>query len=227
MITAAANTANPLAAEALERLCVTYWPPVYSYLRRKNFSPEDAHDMAQDFFCDFIQKDLPGCADPDRGRFRSYLLGILRNSLSHRHERTARQKRGGGQTEISLDALNDDGTPVLELVDAATPEAAYEQRWAMTVLESAFVRLRQASTSDPKSPLFSSLAPYIWGDKGSKTSAEIGQELAMPEGTVRVALHRLRQNYRGAVRAVIRETVIDPREVDTELAHLMSILGTP
>ncbi len=225
IIKTAANVADPMAADALERLCATYWPPIYSFLRRRGLSTEDARDVAQDFFYEFVKKNFPGAADREQGRFRSFLLGALKMSLSHIRERSVREKRGGHQLEVPLDAMNDEGLPILELEDPATPEAAYEQRWAITVLATAFTQLRAAANADEKESLFHMLAPYLWGEKGAKSYAEIGQEVAMAEGTVRVAMHRLRQKYRAAVRAVIRETVLDPTEVDAELAHLLSVLG--
>jgi RNA polymerase sigma-70 factor (ECF subfamily) len=129
-----AGSGSPSATDALDRLCATYWPPVFSYLRRQNLSTEDARDLTQEFFAEFTAKNLPGTADQTRGRFRNYLLGALKKSLSHAREKASRQKRGGGAVVISLDAVTDEGKPVLELADAATPEAAYERRWALTVL---------------------------------------------------------------------------------------------
>jgi DNA-directed RNA polymerase specialized sigma24 family protein len=139
----AAGRENTIAsAEALERLCRTYWYPLYAFLRLKGRSPEDAQDLTQDFFAHLLTKGFPSGATPDRGRFRSFLLVSLKHFIIDQHRRAAAAKHGGGQSAVSLDVSGAEERFSGELQHSATPEKLYERAWANTLLDGARARLR-------------------------------------------------------------------------------------
>ena len=217
----AGDPTAPEARAALEGLCSAYWYPLYAFVRRTGASPDDAMDLTQGFFEHLLQSDLLRSADPARGRFRSFLLGCLKNYLSHQRGREAALKRGGGATTISLDA----GAEARFTREAADlePDALYERRWAMTLMERAMNALEHESSGHPER--FAALKPLLTGSDRESSYRAIGERLEMSEGAVRVAVHRLRQRYGGLLREQIAMTVADPEQVDAELGHVLRTLG--
>src|SRR5205085_6271586 len=94
------------AAGALEKLCQTYWYPLYAFVRRKGHSPHDAQDLTQTFFARLLEKNYIAQADRERGRFRTFLLAALSHFLCDEWDKTQRLKRGGGLATISFDAIS-------------------------------------------------------------------------------------------------------------------------
>lgn len=213
------------AEQALERLCRTYWPPVYAYLRRKQLSPEDAGDVAQDFFQLLLERNLPGLADPERGQFRHFLLGALRNFLGHWRERGRAAKRGGGTKVISLEALAAAGQ-MPDLEGGLSAEEVYDRRWAEAMLSGALERLRSEHESSGRGRLFAELAPYLWGSKSGRPMSDVAAQLDLNENSLRVALSRMKLRYRELIRSEVARTVSDRMEVDAELRYLMRLLGS-
>lgn len=218
-----ADTAESIAA--LEELCRTYWYPLYVYVRRQGYGPHDAQDLTQHFFARFLEKGSIQRADPARGRFRSFLLRSLQNSLADDWRRAHRAKRGGGAVELSLDGVAAEARYTAELTTSMTPELAYEQRWALTLLERVLTRMREDYARIGKVRLFEALEDFLWGPDGSASYARLAQDLAMTEGALRVAVHRLREHYRERLRAEVAHTVSGPEEVDEELRHLIGVIG--
>ncbi len=101
VVLATGDPSAPKAAEALETLCRTYWYPLYAYVRRHGYGPEDAQDLTQDFFLHLLQSHSISGASREKGRFRSFLLGALKHFLSDAKDRAGAKKRGGGQVIIS------------------------------------------------------------------------------------------------------------------------------
>lgn len=211
-------------ARALDALCQGYWYPLYAYVRRLGHSPHDAQDLTQGFFAYLLEKRLLTKADPESGRFRSFLLGSLKNFMANEWRRQSAEKRGASQT-ISFDAQDAEDRYAVEPVDESNPQSLYEQAWAVAVLDQAMTLLEAEYGSTGKQTLFVQLSPCLQGDRTASTYAELGATLAMSEGAVKVAVHRLRQRYRELLRASVANTVADPLEVDGELRHLMEVLS--
>jgi len=220
----AGQSASPGAQEALEKLCRTYWYPLYAFVRRQGRGPDDAQDLTQAFFERLLQKDYLGLADPARGRFRSFLLTSMKAFLAEAHRHATRLKRGGGQTILPWDDLTAEQRYLAEPKDERTAEALYEERWAVTLLETALTRLQAELASAGKDRLFSELKDQLWGGEGASSYAELSQRLNLSEGALKVTVHRLRQRFRELLREGVAHTVADPAEIDEELRHLVDVV---
>mgnify|MGYP001811692618 FL=1 len=212
------------ARAALESLCQTYWQPLYAYIRHQGSSPDEARDLTQGFFAEFLEKDVLADVDPDKGRFRSFLLASLRNFLSHERDRERALKRGGGTMTLSLDVEAGEAGYALRPVEATTPIDVFERRWAMTVLDRAMGRLQQQVDSSESDISFEQLKPYLTSSEPQVPYRETAEAMGASEGAVATAVHRLRKRYGQCLRAEIAETVVDPSQVDAELRHLLSEL---
>lgn len=199
--------------------------PLYVYVRRRGYGPQDAQDRIQQFFARFLEKGAVNLADPARGRFRSFLLRSLQNSLADDWKRAHRAKRGGGAVELPLDGAVAEARCAAEWTTPMTPERAYDQRWALTLLERVLERLREDYARVGKARLFEALQDFLWGPDGSASYATLARDLAMTEGAIRVAVHRLREHYRERLRTEVAHTVGDPEEVDAELRYLIGVVG--
>ncbi|MCI0626377.1 MAG: sigma-70 family RNA polymerase sigma factor [Acidobacteria bacterium] len=215
---------SPQSAEALEQLCRIYWYPLYAYVRRRGSKPEDAEDLIQGFFARVLEHRYFALADPDRGRFRTFLLCSLKNFLANEHERAASLKRGGGVLPLSLSGLDLEGRYVVEPRDPETPESLFERRWALTVVEQALARLRQEYAGSGRADLYDRLKPYVWGEKNAASYAEIGSAVGLSEEAVKKAVQRLRRRFAEALRLEITQTVSTPAELEEELRHLLHLL---
>jgi RNA polymerase sigma-70 factor (ECF subfamily) len=222
-VLAAGQSSAPNAQAALERLCRTYWFPLYAFARRQGSSPEDAQDVTQDFFSRLIEKNYLAKADPDRGRFRTFLLRSFKNFLINEWKRVGRLKRGGGVEFVSIDKNAAEERYAAEAPDGFDPEAEFEKRWAVTLIEQVLAALRQEFSAADKVRLFDELKGFIWGDKNTSSYAEIAAQLNLSEGTVKVAMHRLRQRFRELLRAEVAHTVARPEDIDGELRHLITV----
>jgi len=225
VVLAAGQEASPQSAEALEKLCGAYWYPLYVYARRRGNGPEDAQDLTQQFFARFLEKGSFSLADPARGRFRTFLLKSLQHFLADDWRRAHQAKRGGGKVELPSDSDTAEGRYAVELVETMTPERAFEERWAMTLLEHVLSRMREDYDRAGKARLFEVLQDFLWGTDGSASYAQVAESLAMTEGAIRVAVHRLREQYRERLRAEVAHTVSNPNEVDDELRYLVQAIS--
>ncbi len=218
-----ATAQSPQAAAALEKLCRTYWYPLYVYVRRRGHSPEDAQDLTQQFFAMLLQKEYLRLADPARGRFRTFLLHALNHFLINQWRRSQRAKRGAGATVLSLDAEQTEDRYLREAAETMTPEKAFEKQWAMTLLDQVLVSLEREYSASPE--VFRELAGLLWGKDPGVTYAQIGERLGMNEGAVRGAMHRLRERYRSLLRTEVANTVADAGEVEEELRYLIQVVS--
>jgi len=208
---------------ALEQLCRAYWYPIYVYVRRLGHSPHDAQDVTQSFFEYLLEKRLLAKAHPESGRFRSFLLGSLKNFMANEWRRQTAQKRGGGQV-LTIDTRNAEERYAVEALDESNPQSLYEQAWATAVLDQSIALLEAEYIGAGKQELFEALLPALQGEP-HVPYAELGLRLNLSEGAIKVAVHRLRQRYRELLRAAVANTVADPLDVDGELRHLMQVLG--
>ena len=221
---AAGHDSVPGAQAALEKLCRTYWFPLYAFARRQGNSPEDAQDLTQDFFSRLLEKNYLATVHPDRGKFRTFLLKSLKNFLVNEWKRAGRLKRGGGVEFLSIDTNEAEERYAAEVPDKFNPDAEYETQWAVTLIEQVLTTLRQEFDAADKGRLFEELKGFIWGDKTIASYAAIAGQLNLTEGTVKVAVHRLRRRFRELLRAEVANTVARPEEIDVELRHLISVL---
>ncbi len=215
---------SPQSQSALAELCGRYWYPVYAFLRRRGSSPEDASDLTQGFFAILLEKEYLEDADRQKGRFRTFLLVAVSRFASKAYERDQAQKRGGGRRLLSLDVSQGECRYQHEPVDDWTAEKIFARRWALTILDAALARLRKDHEESGRITLFEALKVYLTGDSGAPPLAEIGRRLSMSEGAVKVAVHRLRERYRQALRDEIGQTVAEPADVEDELKALSAAL---
>ena len=224
LVLAAGESESADAQRALSDLCQAYWYPLYAYVRRRGQPVEDARDLTQEFFARLLARNWIARADPGRGRFRSFLLGAMKNFLADEWDKARAQKRGGGSAPLPLEFGTAETRFSHEPADPATPEQLFERRWALTLLETVLQRLREECTAEGRTEQFARLSPCLVGDRTAQPYAELAKELEVSEGTVKAAVHRLRQRYRQLLRAEIANTVAAPREVDEELRHLFAVL---
>jgi len=210
------------ARKALEELCRAYWYPLYAFVRCRGYSSDEAQDLTQSFFARFIETGGFASADPERGRFRSYLLGAMKHFLANEWHRSRAQKRGGGMTFLDLDALDPEARYALQPARSTDPDAGFDREWAQETIARAMEKLRAESEARGKGELFEALKGSLTGDE--PTRSETAARLGMTDGAVKVAVHRLRQRYRKLLRAEIAETVTDPTGVDVEMRHLVAAL---
>ena len=223
VLTAGQGEAAP-AHRALETLCSTYWYPIYVYVRRKGHGPDDAQDLTQEFFTQLISRDYLRSADREKGKFRTFLLAVLEHFLAREWNRAHRQKRGGQFTFLSLDQQSPEERYKLEPADNDTPERKFLRQWARTVLKETMKALERECATTSKTALFHEVRGLLAGEKDDTGYGPIGHRLQMAEGTVRVAVHRLRQRYGELLREEIAHTVNTPEEIDEEMRYLLSAL---
>jgi len=214
------------AAEALEKLCLTYWYPLYAYVRRKGYDPHEAQDLTQEFFARLLRGNFLNTVEQRKGKFRSFLMASLEHFLVKEWIRATRQKRGGGQTIGSLDEEGAESRYALEPVDSLSAHKLYERRWAMTLLDQAMQRLSDECLANGKTELFQRIKNLLTGDAEEEGYAKLATGLGMSEGSLRVAMHRLRQRYGILLRDVIAETVATEAEVDEEVRCLFAAFAT-
>jgi RNA polymerase sigma factor (sigma-70 family) len=213
------------AKNALETLCRGYWYPIYVYVRRKGYGPDDAADLTQEFFAQLISKEHLRLADRKKGKFRTFLLAMLDYFLAREWNRAHRQKRGGQFTFISLDQQSPEDRYQLEAKDDDTPEKKFEKEWALAILKQAMEQLERECKADAKAALFGEVKNLLSGEREVAVYGQISERLKMSEGAVRVAVHRLRRRYGELVRSEVAQTVTEPGEIDEELRYLLRVLS--
>jgi RNA polymerase sigma-70 factor (ECF subfamily) len=223
-VLAARDGTDTEAQAALESLCQTYWQPIYAYIRHQGSGPEEALDLTQGFFAEFLERDFLGNVDPSKGRFRSFLLASVRHFLAHERRRDRTLKRGGSIRLLSLstDVAEEfySGEPA-----SLTPEEVFEGGWALTVLDQAITRLREQSEAFTDPNQFELLRPYLTSSEPQAPYNQVAHALGMNEGAVRTAVHRLRKRFGQCLRAEIAEIVSDPADVDDEVRHLLEVVN--
>jgi RNA polymerase sigma factor (sigma-70 family) len=226
VVLAAAGKKDLASAEqSLEKLCRVYWLPLYTYVRRQGESPHDAQDLTQEFFTRLLEKDFLDSVDQTKGRFRSFLLASLNHFLSNQRDRARAQKRGGGQTPLSLDFSDAETSIGFQPADEQTPEKAFDKRWALTLLDQTLGRLRREYSARGKETLFEQLKTTLTEGRGGVAYADLSARLGISEAAVKMAVLRLRQRYREVLRLEISETVAEESEVEAELRDVFRALG--
>jgi DNA-directed RNA polymerase specialized sigma24 family protein len=225
VVAAGENRSEP-ASHALETLCRAYWYPIYVYVRRKGHGPDEAQDLTQGFFAELISKEHLRLADQQKGKFRTFLLAMLDYFLAREWSRDHRQKRGGRISFVSLDDPGPEERYRIEPADHDSPEKKFLREWALTVLKQTMSALERECEASGKGSLFREAKTLLSGERDGAACAQIGRQLNMTEGAVRVAIHRLRQRYGQLLRHEIAQTVSGPEEVDQEMRYLLEVLSS-
>ena len=221
VVVRAGDSRSPEVALALERLCQTYWYPLYVFVRRKGHGHEDACDLTQGFFAEFLEKRFLKSVDANLGKFRTFLLTSMTHYLANEWDRAQAGKRGGGQRVFSLDDATADERYRLEPIERNTPETLFERRWAETVVGVVLDRLA-AETAEQR---FAVLAPFLLEDKGAVGYAEAADRLGVSVAAVTSAIHRMRGRFGALLVEEVSHTVNSPEEVEPEVRHLLAALG--
>src|SRR2546427_5404477 len=180
----AAQGRSPAADEALEKLCRTYWWPLYGFVRRNGYKPEEAQDLTQGIFALLLERRDLEVVRREKGRLRSYLLVSLKNFLAKARRRELTKKRGEGRALVPLHELLARERADLEPADALTADRIYERRWALTLLDQVFERLGEEYRKAGNAALFDRLKQLLTGEPEERSQAEIAQELRMTENAV-------------------------------------------
>jgi RNA polymerase sigma factor (sigma-70 family) len=210
--------------EALERLCSTYWRPLYGYLRRRGHAPADAEDLTQGFFAYLLESDFLDRPDPAKGRFRGYLVGALRHFLGTHFEREQAQKRGGGARIVEWDSVDAEREFALVANSPKDASQVYETSWALALLGRALHRLEAEQADSGKARRFAVLKSFLTASPSPGDYEEAGRTLGTTRTTVAVWVHRLNQRYGELVKLEVAATVQDPADVKEEMAHILQAL---
>jgi len=209
----------------MESLCESYWQPLYSYVRRRGYSADDAQDLTQEFFARLLQNNRVALADQQKGKFRSFLLGSLKNFLSDEWDKSRAQKRGGNVTICSMHVETGEAVYELEPVNNVTPEQVFERRWALTLLENVVKQLEREYFETGRGELYKALSPCLVGERTAQPYADLAANLNQTESAIKSAVHRLRASYRELLRKEIANTVTQPQDIDEELNYLFQVLA--
>ena len=225
MVLAAGSESDPRAREALAELCRTYWPPIYSFLRRRGYGRDDAQDLTQSFFQHVLEEETFRRASPERGRFRSFLLGVLTRCLADDQARLRSKKRGGGVQFISVDEMAAEELHHQRMTTDLSPAESLDARWAGLLLQRALDKVKAEFLVAGKAETFHALSPFLAADKPDLSYQEVAQRMGLALAAVKTHIHRLRQQFASAVRHEVLQTVTAPHEVDDELQELRSVLA--
>ena len=217
---------SPAAQEALEKLCRTYWRPLYAFVRQQGIHPEEAQDLAQGFFALLLERRDLDAVRKEKGRLRSYLLTSLKHFLASEQRRAMAIKRGRGQRLVPLEELSAIERLQMESADSLSADRLYERRWALTLMEQVLRRLKDEYGVAGNAALFDWLKQLLPDEPGAPSRAEIAARLGMTENAVRQAFHRFRQRYQVLLREEISHTVAIASDIEDELRHLISVLRT-
>ena len=216
---------SPAAQEALEKLCRTYWRPIYGFVRRQGARSEDAEDLTQGFFALLLERKDLNTVRKEKGRLRSYLLTSVKNFLADESRHAMAVKRGKGQRLIPLEEIREGERINVERSDRWTADQIYEHRWASTLLEHVLSRLKDEYQAAGHAALFDSLKQLLPDEPGALSQADVAAQLGMTENAVRQAFHRFRRRYQLLLREEIAQTVATPNDIEDELRHLISVVG--
>jgi RNA polymerase sigma factor (sigma-70 family) len=215
---------SPAAQEALEDLCRTYWRPIYGFARREGARPEEAKDITQGFFALILERKDFQSVRQEKGRLRSFLLASLKHFMANERRDAATIKRGGGRALIPFEEVEAYDSGEFDRSETLSPDLLYDRRWAFTVLDRVFARLREESQRSLNPPLLQRLNTLLSDEPERPSQADIAREFGMTENAVKQAFHRLRQRYRQLLREEVAHTVATPAEIEDELRHLIAAL---
>ncbi len=225
VVLAAAQGESSTTSAAREEVCRNYWFPLYAYVRRRGYGPEDAKDLTQEFFARLLANHGLATVSPRKGKFRSFLLASMNHLLCDEHDRLTRVKRGGEHPLVSFDAQSAEERYRLEPADQLTADRIFERRYAIALLEQVLSRLEEEYSKSGKGRVFAVLRQFLTGDPAEHDYPAAAYRLKMTEGAGRVAAHRLRRRYGALFREAVAATLDDPEELDSEMRHVLAVLG--
>ena len=219
-----AQSESPAAQEALEKLCRTYWRPIYGFVRRQGSGPEEAEDLTQGFFALLLERKDLNTVRKEKGRLRSYLLTSVKHFLADESRHAMAVKRGKGQRLIPLDDIRERECVDVERSDRLTADQIYERRWAFTVLEQVMARMRDEYRSAGNVRFFDQMKKMLMDEPDRPSQAQIASEFDMTENAVKQAFYRFRQRYQALLREEISHMVAMPGDIEDELRHLIAVV---
>ncbi len=226
LVQEAGRSVSPKAQDALNQLCQIYWPPVYAYIRCRGQDPEAARDLTQGFFTLLLEKNFVKAARKERGKFRSYLLTCVKRYMVNEWERTQALKRGGGHSIVSLDLETAESFKYrLTPADPQTPEQIYDKLWAFTFVQQVLSKLEQEMRRPRDRERFRALKPFLTGEDDGVSYKDVGAQLGMTEGAVKVAIHRLRSKFAVLLRSEVGHTLTSPSRVEEEIRFLLQLVS--
>jgi len=221
-----AQSQAPGADHAREEFCRLYWYPLYAFIRRRGYNADDARDLTQGFFLFVFDHKALQRATPTKGKFRSFLLGSLKNYLSNEYQRENAIKRGGKIDFVSVDFSDGEDRYSREPTDTLTPEKIFDASWALTLLRRATEQLKEEYSAQGKASVFEALRPFldVSGAVHSPSYEIVAENLSVSGGAVKTLIHRLRKRYSEILRQSVAQTVTDPSEIDDEIRSLCDAL---
>jgi RNA polymerase sigma-70 factor (ECF subfamily) len=225
VVLAATHRDTTRARAALSKLCQTYWYPLYAYIRRCGYSAHDAQDLTQAFFEQLLERQSLASANPQLGRFRSFILTAVNHFLASQWKKAMAKKRGGGCQVLSLDLAAAEERFDLEPATHCSPDRIFEKEWALALLGQVLNRLERECQQDDKGALFAALKQTLLGRGESQPYAELALKLGMSETALKVVVHRLRKRYRELIRDEIANTLDDPADLEDEMRCLFRVLA--
>jgi RNA polymerase sigma factor (sigma-70 family) len=225
MVLAVGDGDTVLSREALAELCRRYWMPLYTYVRRRGHGVEEAEDLVQEFFARLLASNSIERAEPERGKFRTYLLSCLDHFLANEWDKAHAQKRGGGQTPFSLDFSGAESRLIFEPADPHAPDTLYEKQWALSLIDQVLARLHDEACVAGTSDSFEHLKVFLTAGTGNISYEDLAVALGRTEGAARTAVYRLRRRYREALREEVSQTVENEEDIDGEIRYLMGALS--
>jgi len=202
---------------SLQEWCLGYWLPVRNYICAQGRTLDDANDLTQAFFEKLLAKERTDMLPTElSGAFRAYLRRSIKNFLHDDWRSLQSKRKGGGEVPVEIDdeRLPDPG-------DSA--EMAFDRAWVLTVIDHAVDAVKREMTKAGKGILFDSLVRFIDGRDPDRPHKEVAEEFGMTEGTLRVALYRMRQRFRFHIEEELRQTVSSKSELDEEIGNLLAI----
>jgi RNA polymerase sigma factor (sigma-70 family) len=225
LILSSASDNGAQAKAALAELCRAYWYPIYSFIRARSSSADQAQDLTQEFFLHLLTRGLFASANPAAGRFRSFLAVSLKHFLADQADRQNARKRGGGSVMLPIDLTGAEERFARDLTHSETPERIFDRQWALAVVAQTCDQLRDALHREGRGGLFQRLQAYLPGGSEPSSCGTLAAELGMTESAIKVAIHRLRRHYRELLRANVSHTLADPKDVDDEIRFLLNSLS--
>ena len=225
VVLAAQHGTAVTAAHAMETLCRHYWYPLYAYVRRRGHAPHDAQDLTQGFFCRLLEKQWLDAADRDKGKLRSFLITALKHYMANEWRRAATQRRGSAQENIPLDTSYAEDRFAVTPPPGLTDDAAFDREWALLLLERTVERLRAGFAAANRAADFDALKDCLMAERGTLDYDAIAARLGATAGAARVAVHRLRKQFREVFRAEVAQTLAENGDVEQEMRHLAAALA--
>ena len=223
LVLRAGRLEGPDAADALDKLCHAYWYPLYAFARWEGCNPDEAQDLTQEFFSRLLARNYLQMADPNRGRFRSFLLASFKHMMANERRNASRLKRGGNARVFSLDENEAEQRYSLEPADTSTPDRIFERRWAETALGRVLDRLETEYTGHAMR--FSDLKTFLVDARGTAAFAEVAARLGVTESALKSVVHRMRRRYADLFRDEVAQTVADPKDTEDEIRHMLAVLA--